>query len=125
MPEPSSAIGRIEALTIDCSNHVPMAEFYRTAFAGQIVQQDSGGAVVTTDSLTIVLRRVDGFRPPSWPEDSRQMQMHLEIAVPDLAMAQEALVLAGATTCEYQPPDNRRLIVMLDPAGHPFCIGEE
>jgi hypothetical protein len=41
-----------------------MADFYRLAFAGQVVQQDSGGAVVSTDSLTIVVRRVEDFRPP-------------------------------------------------------------
>ena len=48
-------------------------------------------------------------------------QLHLELAVSDLD-AQEARIIAlGATKAEVQPnPDHWR--VLIDPAGHPFCI---
>lgn len=124
MSEVWSAVGRIEALTIDCADPTPLADFYRNALGGEIVEQDGDGAILTGDTWTLVFRRVDNFRAPRWPEEAREMQMHLEIAVRDLAEAQKRLVLAGAIKCDFQPSDNKRLTVMLDPAGHPFCIGE-
>jgi hypothetical protein len=59
---------------------------------------------------------------PVWPEveGSQQMMMHLDIEVEDLPAAVEHAVELGATEAGFQPQDNVR--VMLDPAGHPFCL---
>lgn len=48
----------------------------------------------------------------------------MEFSVDDLTAAEEELIGLGATAAEY--PSNRAagLLVMLDPAGHPFCISE-
>jgi hypothetical protein len=48
------------------------------------------------------------------------MQMHIEVEVDDLSAAVEHAVELGATEAEFQPQDDVR--VMLDPAGHPFCL---
>jgi hypothetical protein len=48
------------------------------------------------------------------------MQVHLEVEVSDLEAAVAHAVELGATEAEYQPQDDVR--VMLDPAGHPFCL---
>ncbi|GIH08732.1 glyoxalase [Rhizocola hellebori] len=60
--------------------------------------------------------------PPVWPAGpgDQQMQVHLDIAVEDLAEAGARAVAAGATLAEFQPQDDVR--VYLDPAGHPFCL---
>jgi hypothetical protein len=60
--------------------------------------------------------------PPTWPNKpgEQQMQMHLDIEVPDLERAVAAAVEAGATEAAWQPQDTVR--VLLDPAGHPFCL---
>jgi hypothetical protein len=50
------------------------------------------------------------------------MMTHLDIAVEDLAAAVAWAVEAGATLAGYQPQENVR--VLLDPAGHPFCLFE-
>ena len=48
-------------------------------------------------------------------------QMHLDIAVTDLPAAVAAAVELGAVEAAHQPePDVWR--VLLDPAGHPFCL---
>jgi catechol 2,3-dioxygenase-like lactoylglutathione lyase family enzyme len=59
---------------------------------------------------------------PVWPPaDGRQQQMlHLDIGVSDVGTAVAHAVAAGATLAEFQPQDDVR--VMLDPAGHPFCL---
>ena len=59
---------------------------------------------------------------PVWPagDDDPRMQMHLDIEVDDLEVAVADAIAAGATVADYQPQDDVR--VMLDPAGHPFCL---
>jgi len=48
------------------------------------------------------------------------MMTHLDIEVTDLAAATEHAVAAGAVLAGYQPQELVR--VLLDPAGHPFCL---
>ena len=59
---------------------------------------------------------------PTWPSvrGEPQIQEHLDIAVNDLEASVTWAVEVGATLAEYQPQDDVR--VMLDPAGHPFCL---
>ncbi len=57
-----------------------------------------------------------------WPSrpGEQQLQTHLDIAVADVEEAVTWAEGAGARRAEYQPQDHVR--VMLDPAGHPFCL---
>lgn len=50
--------------------------------------------------------------------------MHFEVQVDDVDTAVEMVVSLGGQQAEPQPPDRdrRTLRVMLDPAGHPFCL---
>jgi hypothetical protein len=59
---------------------------------------------------------------PVWPpaDGQQQMMMHLDVEVDDLDVAVAAAVELGATVAEFQPQEAVR--VMLDPAGHPFCL---
>lgn len=62
------------------------------------------------------------YRPPAWPAEHGQqrMMMHLDVEVTDLESATAGALELGATVAEHQPNDDLR--VMLDPAGHPFCL---
>lgn len=62
--------------------------------------------------------------PPAWPAASgdQQMQVHLDIAVGDLDAGVARAVELGAVEPAVQPQDDVR--VLLDPAGHPFCLFE-
>jgi predicted enzyme related to lactoylglutathione lyase len=64
----------------------------------------------------------DAHTAPTWPAgpDDQQMQVHLDIEVDDLPAAVDAAVEAGARVADFQPQDDVR--VLLDPAGHPFCL---
>jgi hypothetical protein len=57
-----------------------------------------------------------------WPpvDGEQRPMMHLDFQVCDLDSAVEDAVALGATLAASQPQDNVR--VMLDPAGHPFCL---
>jgi predicted enzyme related to lactoylglutathione lyase len=60
--------------------------------------------------------------PPVWPAGNgdQQMQVHLDIEVDDLDPAVAVAVEAGGRLAGFQPQDDVR--VLLDPAGHPFCL---
>ena len=60
--------------------------------------------------------------PPAWPtrRGTQQMQLHLDIGVQDLEAEVARAEGLGARRAEWQPQDDVR--VMLDPAGHPFCL---
>jgi len=48
------------------------------------------------------------------------MMLHLDISVEDLDTGVAWALRSGATIAGHQPQEDVR--VMLDPAGHPFCL---
>jgi catechol 2,3-dioxygenase-like lactoylglutathione lyase family enzyme len=60
--------------------------------------------------------------PPVWPAGpgDQQMMLHLDIGVTDLGAGIERATALGAVEAETQPQADVR--VMVDPAGHPFCL---
>ena len=62
------------------------------------------------------------YEPPTWPAvpGRQSMMMHLELEVDDLEQAVAHAVSCGARVADFQPQDTVR--VVLDPAGHPFCL---
>ncbi|MDF6021302.1 VOC family protein [Streptomyces sp. JH34] len=113
---------RYLAVTFDCSDPAELSRFYSEALNLPVT--------LSTDDFVLLARegspglgfyRVDDYRPPSWPGPSVPKQAHLELGVDDLDVALARLIALGAVEAEVQPlPDRRR--ILLDPAGHPFCI---
>ncbi|GAA5035380.1 VOC family protein [Actinopolymorpha pittospori] len=62
------------------------------------------------------------YARPVWPavDGRQQMMIHLDVEVGDLDAAVAHAVEMGATLPDHQPQDDVR--VLLDPAGHPFCL---
>jgi catechol 2,3-dioxygenase-like lactoylglutathione lyase family enzyme len=70
------------------------------------------------------VQKAEVYEPPVWPPVPGKpgMQLHVEVEVSDLAAAVEHAVELGATLADHQPQEDVR--VLLDPAGHPFCLYE-
>lgn len=70
----------------------------------------------------ITFQQVDDYVPPVWPAtpDKQQQMAHLDFHVEDVAEGVRHALACGATLSEVQLEEEWR--VMLDPAGHPFCI---
>ena len=119
-----SPIVELAAITLDCLDPAPMIAFYARAFGAKISHEKDDGAWIHLDGGPLILiHRVDGYRRPTWPEPDVPKQMHLELWIDDLDEAETRLHALGATTCDHQPHRDQGNVVMLDPAGHPFCIG--
>ena len=77
-------------------------------------------------STKIEIQFEEHYSRPAWPAVPGQqgMQVHLDIWVEDVVVGVAWAAVCGATEAEHQPEnrDPTRLRVMLDPAGHPFCL---
>jgi Glyoxalase-like domain len=113
----------LAAITMDCGDPAPMAAFCAAAFAAQVSHADDTGAWIHIGAdLLVLVRTVDDYRPPTWPATDLPLQMHFEMWVDDIYEAETRLRELGATRGLPIAPEHGNL-VMLDPAGHPFCIG--
>lgn len=88
---------------------------------GDIVVAKPETVVVRTDWVWIAALRVSDYRPPTWPSGDVPKQIHLDLAVTDLDQAVEQARRIGASLAPHQV-DPARWRVLLDPAGHPFCL---
>ncbi|MFF0266083.1 VOC family protein [Kribbella sp. NPDC004536] len=99
----------------------PVARFYAELLGMRIVRED--WFLVAGDGR-LMLGFGDGpidYQPPRWPDPSYPQQLHLDIAVPDLASAGARAVELGAELLD----DRREWHVYADPIGHPFCLYPE
>lgn len=111
------------ATVVDCRDAAPVAAFWAAAWGGEVVRRDADSASVTTAGGTVVFREVAGHRPPTWPFPDVPLQVHVDYYVDDLAEAEAELVRLGAAVAGHQAHRADGLVVLVDPAGHPFCIG--
>jgi predicted enzyme related to lactoylglutathione lyase len=107
-----------------------LATFYADLLGWTIGHQEPGTSVLVAPHgpAYLVFQQADGYQRPVWPpEDDRQRpMMHLDFQVADVDAGVAEAVALGATVAAHQPHAHVR--VMLDPAGHPFCLcfdGEE
>lgn len=105
-------------ISLDCSDPAALAEFYRELLDGEILWQNPDSAGVQVAGATLIAQRVTPYVPPSWPGAS---VVHLDLSAgSELAEPTAKAVALGAVEVDPQPDSRWR--VLLDPAGHPFCI---
>ncbi len=112
---------RFVAVSLDCADPDDLAEFYVALLGGELLWRSPTSAGVQAPGLTLVCQRVDGYHAPQWPGASI---VHLDLSAGPTAVATAAAVRRavglGAQLATHQP--DTRWTVLLDPAGHPFCI---
>ncbi|MGW4379424.1 VOC family protein [Kitasatospora sp. NPDC004531] len=122
MSTENTPVMRYAAVTFDCPDPAELARFYGAATGLPVLYATDGFVLLGQEGAAgLGFNRVADHRPPSWPDESGAKQAHLELGVDDLDAAQARLLDLGARRPDFQPdPDRWR--VLLDPAGHPFCI---
>ena len=118
----TTPVGSVAMVTIDCADATELATFYSRLLGMTIAYQDDTVAMITGESgPALGFGKVDHYSAPPWPDEKSEKQFHLDLKVADIAEAEAACVQLGATRPEHQPGGDRWR-VMLDPAGHPFCL---
>jgi catechol 2,3-dioxygenase-like lactoylglutathione lyase family enzyme len=101
-----------------------LARFYSALLGWEISGESAEWVTIgmpgTTHYLAFAID--EHHEPPEWPSrpGAQLMQVHLDIGVADVAAAVEDALALGASLAEFQPQDDVR--VLIDPAGHPFCL---
>ncbi|MFG2965612.1 MULTISPECIES: VOC family protein [unclassified Streptomyces] len=101
-----------------------LARFYADLLGWEIVKEEPDGAAVAPPEgvAYLAFQLSEGYVPPVWPAraGAQRMTMHLDFEVTDLGAAVAHAVELGAREAGHQPQADVR--VLLDPAGHPFCL---
>jgi len=113
---------RLCAVTIDCPDPVQLASFYQQFLGGTLYSSNNDFVVLSSDcDVRLDFQRVPNHQPPPWPSRAAPRRLHLDFIVDDLDRAEFHLLGLGAALADFQP-GGQRFRVLLDPAGHPFCL---
>jgi glyoxalase superfamily protein len=122
-PSQDDGLMSIAALTcavLNCADPKALAAFYlRVIDAEVLFEDDTYSFIGHRNQVNIAFQRVENYAPPPWPDGGTQA--HLDFRVPDVAAAEVELLALGAIKPEFQPGEDT-WTVLIDPAGHPFCI---
>jgi len=109
---------RVAAISLDCADPSALARFYLRLLDGELLWDNPNSAGVRVPGATLIAQRVTPYAPPVWPNAS---VVHLDLSAgPGLDTSVAKAVSLGAVEVDPQP--DSRWSVLLDPAGHPFCI---
>lgn len=120
---------RWTGVCLDCGNADELARFYGALLGWEIAVRDGDDWITLRDpagGVGLNIQAESWYEPPVWPEqpDAQTKMLHFEIQVEDMEAAVAYAVAIGARIAPHQPADRVQdeLRVMLDPAGHPFCL---
>lgn len=113
-------------VVLDSDNAGELAAFYEKLLGWTMFKHEEYTTLANVGlngfPTWITFQQVDDYVPPVWPAapDEQQQMAHLDFHVEDVEKGVKHALMCGATMSEIQFDDRWR--VMLDPAGHPFCI---
>ena len=119
---------KMYSFTVDCKDPYELAKFYAALLGWEIAFFNEEYAIVGAPGTQqgaypgITFQLNPDYIPPVWPDapEAQQQMAHLDFAVNDVEKAVGHAIHCGATIADEQFSDNWK--VMLDPAGHPFCL---
>jgi catechol 2,3-dioxygenase-like lactoylglutathione lyase family enzyme len=112
---------RLGAVSVDCPDPAGLADFYKNVLGLNVMFSSADFVALQGAGVLLTFERVPDHHRPTWPVGPVSKQLHLDLAVADLDTEESRILALGATKAEVQPnPDKWR--VLIDPAGHPFCI---
>ncbi len=113
---------QLKMTTLDCADPRAEAAFWSELLGWPVAAaEDEYAMVVPPDGgPALGFGRVEGHERPTWPNEHGSKQFHLDLGCDDIAASEQQAVALGATLADPQPGETSR--VLLDPAGHPFCL---
>ena len=114
-------------ICLDCRDAEELARFYSELLGWPEVYRDGPEWIaLRKGDFGMSFQAEKWYEPPVWPEKTSALtkMMHFEIATDDVPAAVARALELGAREAQPQPADRdpNQLRVMLDPAGHPFCL---
>ena len=126
----ANAFPKIEIanVVLDCTDIEALSEFYIRMLGWRKDYAEDGqwlSICSPSGGVGIGFQNNPSYIPPTWPEEpnSQQQMLHIDFAVQgeeELARAVQHAISCGAAKAAMQYSDE--WVVMIDPAGHPFCF---
>ena len=116
-------VSSIIGFALDCSNADALADFYgRLSGWEKEISSDAWAALRTPEGILLAFQTVEQYAPPVWPWKSgaQQQMAHIDFKVENLPEAEQHALRCGAKKAAVQYYETST--VMIDPAGHPFCL---
>jgi len=115
----------LAAVVLDAADLETASRFWHELLGGELRRKERHH-ILTRDGMPVLaVQLAPDHLPPQWP-DGRPQQLHLDLAVDDIAAAHRQVLAAGgrlltpAQDVDDAAPAGHR--VFADPAGHPFCL---
>lgn len=109
---------------VEAPNPAALGPFHAQLLEWPVVHEEPGTTVLAAlpGPSFLVFEQATDYVPPVWPpvEGRQRPMVHLDFQVGDFEAAVADAVARGARLADVQPQEHVR--VLLDPAGHPFCL---
>ncbi|MCP2315289.1 Glyoxalase-like domain-containing protein [Nocardia amikacinitolerans] len=120
----ASAVGRLRSVVLDCPEPRELARFYAALLGGVIIDEDDEDdtwvVVVDPDGRRLAFQTAPRYKPPRFPDPEASQQIHLDLLVDDIDIAETKALAIGARLVQANDADRFR--VYTDPVGHTFCL---
>ncbi|SHJ45466.1 hypothetical protein SAMN02745136_00063 [Anaerocolumna jejuensis DSM 15929] len=118
------------SVVLDSNDIKTLSDFYIRMLGWEKEYEEEGiwiSIVSKAKGARISFQSNEDYLPPVWPEEEgkQQQMVHLDFSVgskENLEAAVQHALACGAVKAKDQYSDH--WVVMLDPAGHPFCFVE-
>lgn len=119
---------RLSSVVLDSGNAKELSDFYAKLLGWEkkvYNHGENGDWIVLRNkeesTTRLVFQEVIDYKKPEWPnkENSQQQMMHLDFYSDNVEDDVKHAISCGAYLAESQSGDWK---VLIDPAGHPFCI---
>lgn len=119
----SDRVAPLASISIDCPDADALAGFYSRllGLAEAFAAPDRSVICLSGAGPMLTFMQVPDYVAPTWPAGEHPQQMHLDLAAGDLETDVAAAIALGAREAEFQPAA-AMWRVMVDPAGHLFCL---
>jgi catechol 2,3-dioxygenase-like lactoylglutathione lyase family enzyme len=112
-------IGRLQMVVLDAAEPEALAAFWSQVLGWPETRRDGRWVEISDGTQTLAFQHAPDHVPPRWPDPAHPQQLHLDVEVGDVDVAEAAVLALGARSLDHEEPGFR---VYADPAGHPFCL---
>ncbi|WP_327115364.1 VOC family protein [Nocardia sp. NBC_01730] len=118
----NDGVGKLRSVVLDCPEPRKLAEFYRGLLGAELLDGSDNDWVVLVDESgrRIAFQTAPEYKPPRFPDPEASQQIHFDILVDDIEVAQAEAIALGATPVQLDTDGAFR--VYADPVGHTFCL---
>lgn len=120
-PVAAEGVEGLRTVVLDCPEPRELAQFYAALLGGEIIEEESDAewvALLDPQGRRLACQLSPDYKPPKFPDPEASQQIHLDVMVRDIEVAEPAVLNLGAKL--VQRTDDFR--VYTDPVGHTFCL---